>query len=164
MRTRETLLCVCYLVASKEVLGKLPEYDQLPSGYDCVAVDNVHDVGALAQRLADIANDPAPAAAWLEGFLHQSGVVLLHDDRLWQAVDAWVASLSEENFTRILPLVRRTFALFPGNERQQLGTRAKQTSASISGVATAATAADEWNEARAMKPLGVLEQILGLAS
>jgi glycosyltransferase involved in cell wall biosynthesis len=63
MVAREALLCGCCLVASKEVLRKLPEYDRLPSGYGCVAVDNVHDVGELAQRLADIANDPAPAAA-----------------------------------------------------------------------------------------------------
>jgi glycosyltransferase involved in cell wall biosynthesis len=62
MVARETLLCGCCLVASKEVLGKLPEYDQLPSGYGCVAVDNVHDVGELARRLADIAKDPAPAS------------------------------------------------------------------------------------------------------
>jgi glycosyltransferase involved in cell wall biosynthesis len=62
MVAREALLCGCCLVASKEVLGKLPEYDQLPSGYGCVAVDNVHDIGELARRLADIANDPAPAA------------------------------------------------------------------------------------------------------
>jgi glycosyltransferase involved in cell wall biosynthesis len=63
MVAREALLCGCCLVASREVLRKLPEYDRLPSGYGCVAVDNVHDVGELAQRLADIANDPAPAAA-----------------------------------------------------------------------------------------------------
>jgi glycosyltransferase involved in cell wall biosynthesis len=62
MVAREALLCGCCLVASQEVLGKLPESDQLPSGYGCVAVDNVHDVDELAQRLADIANDPAPAA------------------------------------------------------------------------------------------------------
>jgi glycosyltransferase involved in cell wall biosynthesis len=63
MVAREALLCGRCLVASKEVLRKLPEYDRLPSGYGCVAVDNVHDVGELARRLADIANDPAPAAA-----------------------------------------------------------------------------------------------------
>ena len=63
MVAREALLCGCCLVASGEVLSKLPEYDQLPSGYGCVAVDNVHDVGELARRLANIANDPAPAAA-----------------------------------------------------------------------------------------------------
>jgi glycosyltransferase involved in cell wall biosynthesis len=63
MVAREALLCGCCLVASREVLRKLPEYDRLPSGYGCVAIDNVRDVGELAQRLADIANDPAPAAA-----------------------------------------------------------------------------------------------------
>jgi glycosyltransferase involved in cell wall biosynthesis len=63
MVAREALLCGCCLVASKEVLRKLPEHDRLPSGYGCVAVDNVRDVGELAQRLTDIANDPAPAAA-----------------------------------------------------------------------------------------------------
>jgi glycosyltransferase involved in cell wall biosynthesis len=63
MVAREALLCGCCLVASKEVLRKLPNYEQLPSGYGCVAVDNVHDVGELTQRLADIAKDPAPAAA-----------------------------------------------------------------------------------------------------
>jgi glycosyltransferase involved in cell wall biosynthesis len=63
MVAREALLCGCCLVASTEVLGKLPEYDRLPSGYGCVAVDNVYDIDELARRLANIANDPAPAAA-----------------------------------------------------------------------------------------------------
>ena len=63
MVAREALLCGCCLVASSEVLRKLPEYDELPSGYGCVAIDNVHDVDELAQRLADIAHDPAPIAA-----------------------------------------------------------------------------------------------------
>jgi glycosyltransferase involved in cell wall biosynthesis len=63
MVAREALLCGCCLVASKEVLRKLPEYDRLPSGYGCVAVDNVRDIDELERRLTDIANDPAPAAA-----------------------------------------------------------------------------------------------------
>lgn len=63
MVAREALLCGCCLVASMELLRKLPDYDQLPDRYGCVAVDDVNDVGELAQRLADIANDPAPATA-----------------------------------------------------------------------------------------------------
>jgi hypothetical protein len=129
--------------------------------------ESAEDTGATATRMSQalsVGNDPAPAAAWLEGFLHQSGMILLHDDRLWQAVDAWVASLTDDDFTRILPLVRRTFALFPGNERQQLGTRAKQAAGSITATTRPADAPDEWNEARAMKPIEVLEQILGLSS
>ena len=125
--------------------------------------EQTEDVDATATRMSQalsIGNDPAPATAWLEGFLHQSGMILLHDDRLWQTVDGWLASLVEDSFTRILPLIRRTFAQFPGTERMQLGSRAKH-----SGPATpakAVSAAVEWNETRAIKPIAVLEQILGL--
>ncbi len=113
----------------------------------------------VSQALS-IGNDPAPAAAWLEGFLHQSGMILLHDDRLWQTVDSWVASLTEETFTRILPLIRRTFSTFPGTECIQLGQRAKHTNGSQPVTVTHATL--EWNHERAMKPLPVLHQILGI--
>lgn len=60
---KEVLLCGSCLVISKELLRKLPDSEKLPSGYGCVAIDNVHDVGALASRLAGIANDPVAAAA-----------------------------------------------------------------------------------------------------
>lgn len=129
--------------------------------------EQAEDAEATARRMSQalsVGNDPGAAAAWLEGFLHQSGMILLHDDRLWQAVDGWTASLSEENFTRILPLVRRTFALFPGTERQQLGTRAKHSSQGAAAPPETTATADEWNLARAEKPLAVLQQILGLSS
>ena len=112
----------------------------------------------MSQALS-IGNDPAPAAAWLEGFLHQSGMILLHDDRLWGIVSTWLSSLSDDDFTRILPLIRRTFAKFPAAERTQLGARAKHGG---SAAPSAATATFEWNETRALKPLPVLQQILGL--
>ncbi len=123
----------------------------------------LEDADASSLRMSQalsIGNDPAPAAAWLEGFLHQSGMILLHDDRLWQTVDAWLDSLSEDHFTRILPLIRRTFAEFPGTERTQLGTRATrgQTAPAIG----ATTSELDWNEDRAAKPLAVLERILHL--
>jgi hypothetical protein len=104
--------------------------------------------------------DPVPAAAWLECFLHQSGMTLLHDDRLWRIVDAWLVSLSDDNFARILPLIRRTFAQFPSTERTQLGERARHTGPTAN--LPAAAAEFEWNETRALKPLAVLEQMLGL--
>jgi hypothetical protein len=127
--------------------------------------EKTEDADATATRMSQalsVGNDPAPAAAWLEGFLHQSGMVLLHDDRLWQTLDAWLASLSDEGFTRILPLVRRTFSLFPGTERTQLGARAKHAGAASPAAQAAITV--EWNETRAQKPLAVLEKILGLNS
>jgi glycosyltransferase involved in cell wall biosynthesis len=58
---REVLLCGTCLVASTEMIRKLPGYERLPPGYGCVAVRDVHDVEALAGQLAAIAEDPGPA-------------------------------------------------------------------------------------------------------
>ena len=59
-------------------------------------------------------------AAWLEGFLHGSGLLLVHVPALWNAVNGWVDSLDDATFTPLLPLLRRTFANFSGAERQKL--------------------------------------------
>jgi hypothetical protein len=121
------------------------------------------DAGESARRMSQalsIGNDPAPAAAWLEGFLYQSGMIILHDDRLWQTVDSWLSSLSEDHFTRILPLIRRTFSEFPAAERIQIGARATRK-LNRQGTGAPPLEAD-WNEDRAVKPLPVLERILGL--
>jgi glycosyltransferase involved in cell wall biosynthesis len=60
---REVLLCGTCLVASTEVLRKLPAYAKLPDRYGCVAIPDVNDIGALSERLAAIVRDPKPAAA-----------------------------------------------------------------------------------------------------
>lgn len=113
----------------------------------------VHMSLALSQG-----NDPGPAAAWLEGFLKGSAMVLLHDDKLWSLVDQWLASLSEDHFVRVLPLVRRTFAAFEAPERRQLGERARREKSGGNAAAVAA----EWDAARAERPLPTLRAILGL--
>jgi len=59
----EVLLCGKCLVGSTEVIRKLPHYERLPSGYGCVAIEDVNDDAALSARLAAIAQDPAPTAA-----------------------------------------------------------------------------------------------------
>ncbi|MGW5876851.1 DUF5682 family protein [Nocardiopsis terrae] len=65
--------------------------------------------------------EPTRAAAWLEGFLQGSGLVLVHDERLLELVDTWLLGLSEDRFTAVLPLLRRTFGAFGGPERQEIG-------------------------------------------
>jgi hypothetical protein len=74
------------------------------------------------------ASEPSQAAAWLEGFLHGSGLLLLHNDALWQILDAWVVSLQTDTFVQLLPLLRRTFATFSTPERRQMGERVKRGS------------------------------------
>ncbi|MBD0693534.1 hypothetical protein BG452_41655, partial [Streptomyces sp. CBMA123] len=56
------------------------------------------------------ANAPADAAGWVEGFLAGGGALLLHDPRLLALLDEWLGGVSDEVFTDVLPLLRRTFA------------------------------------------------------
>ncbi|MFG0249232.1 MAG: DUF5682 family protein [Phycisphaeraceae bacterium JB051] len=71
--------------------------------------------------------DRLAAAAWIEGFLSGSGLVLIHDQALWSLIDDWVSSLRDETFIEVLPLLRRTFSSFPIGERRQMGMRLKQS-------------------------------------
>jgi hypothetical protein len=70
--------------------------------------------------------EPAQAAAWIEGFLSGSGLLLLHNPTLWQVLDEWVVQLPADTFTAILPLLRRTFSTFAAPERRQMGERVRQ--------------------------------------
>lgn len=126
--------------------------------------DGVWTAEAVAQALSlhlSAAADPQKAAAWLDGFLNRNATVLLHDDKVWQLVDAWLSGLADEHFIRVLPLVRRTFSLFSGGERRDLGARAGR--GAVGSVAGAAAAAD-WDEARAALPIPLLRQLLGVSA
>ena len=70
-------------------------------------------------------SDPLAGAGWVEGFLSDSGVVLLHDTTLWRVLDDWIGELPRDAFDTVLPLLRRTVATFPPPERRALGERAK---------------------------------------
>jgi len=80
-----------------------------------------------AQRLKLALSDPnvEQAANWLEGFLKDGGLLLVHDNALFEVIDSWFETLNEETFTRALPLVRRTFSSFAAPERQNIGQKAK---------------------------------------
>ena len=84
------------------------------------------DAARYLSRTLSMAEDPARAAAWVEGFLAGSGQLLLHDDTLWRLVDDWLVQLREESFVALLPLLRRAFSAFTAPERRQLGQRARQ--------------------------------------
>jgi hypothetical protein len=103
------------------------------------------------------ANEPALAAAWIEGFLRGSGLVLLHDDRLWAVLDGWLAGLPPDQFDALLPLLRRTFATFAAGERRQLGERATR-----GGRPAGHAASDDLDHARAARVLPLVTRILGL--
>jgi hypothetical protein len=78
-------------------------------------------------RLSSLALSPAvaaeQAAAWLTGLLRGSGLVLVHHDAVWSALDRWLAGLASERFPAMLPLVRRAFAGFSPAERRAMGEK-----------------------------------------
>jgi hypothetical protein len=94
------------------------------------------DAGAVswpeaARRLGAALSVGATAtdkAAWAEGFLSGSGLLLVHDPDLLGVLDGWVASLDEDDFLEVLPLLRRTFGEFSAPERAAIGTAAGQLS------------------------------------
>jgi glycosyltransferase involved in cell wall biosynthesis len=63
MIPREVLLSGTCLIASMELIRKLPAYEQLPHGHGCLAVRDVFDGEALSGLLGAVARDPRTAAA-----------------------------------------------------------------------------------------------------
>ncbi|NLR77074.1 DUF5682 family protein [Chitinophaga eiseniae] len=106
-----------------------------------------------------VANPPAVAASWLEGFLKGSGTLLLLDESLWGMVYSWVSQLENDIFIQVLPLLRRTFSNFTAPERKKLGAKVKQggSDTSVKIVATGDTDA-----ARGEQGIPVVMQMLGL--
>jgi len=108
------------------------------------------------------ANEPGQAAAWVDGLLRGSGLLLLHNEALWQILDTWVAQIASDTFPQLLPLLRRTFSTFSTPERRQMGERAARR-----GPATATKVSDTGDDVdveRANRVLPLLAQLLGLSA
>lgn len=127
-----------------------------------------HAIGAEAAakemhlRLSPAVEAPV-AAAWLEGFLRGSGLILIHDDGLWRILDQWLSSLAPDRFIEVLPLLRRTFATFQAPERRQMGERVSRDGSTVGSPAAAssATTSARFDYGRANRVLPTLSLILG---
>lgn len=108
---------------------------------------------------------PAQATAWLEGLLRGSGLVLLHRDGLWAALDRWIADLTSESFTELLPLVRRAFANFQPPERRAMGEKVQKLPLGTApgSPQRTSTSSQNINHDRARLVLPVLGKILGIS-
>lgn len=102
--------------------------------------------------------EPAYAAAWIEGFLKGSGLILLYDDALWNLLYAWVARLPQDNFIALLPVLRRTFTRFEPGERRKLGEKAQM------GMAVKEQQAEyvDFDPILAALPLPLASRLLGI--
>jgi hypothetical protein len=116
--------------------------------------------GRHLSRALSMAEDPARAAAWVEGFLAGSGQLLLHDDALWRLIDDWLVTLREETFVVLLPLLRRAFSTFSAPERRQLGDRARPAGGTARRLTPAGDA--ELDQAKAEAGLRTVLMLLGV--
>jgi hypothetical protein len=157
-----------YITSWRQVLAQIADNSHvhgLISGRCCrLLLDAlVLDVTEIARRMGlalSTATEPSQAAAWVEGFLKGSGLLLLHDDRLWQVLDNWVCTLSDDSFVTLLPLLRRTFSTFSEPERRQMGEKVKNdVNGNVSNVADDGSDIDEAN---AVLVLPILKQFLGV--
>ena len=128
---------------------------------DALDADQLHRLARLALAPA---NPAEQAAAWVEGVLRGSGLLLLQQDGLWAALDGWMAELAPDTFTALLPLMRRAFAGFAPPERRKMGEKVKHLH-----VAGGAHSHDrnvpggmDLDQARAALVLPVLANILGV--
>ncbi|MEN7548095.1 DUF5682 family protein [Rapidithrix thailandica] len=110
-----------------------------------------------------VTNAPIEAAYWFEGFLRSSGTILLLDDKLWELMHNWVASIPEDSFIELLPVLRRTFAEFTPAERTKIGAKAKGTG-TRTNMPVAATRDEDLNSGQARKILPVIEKLLGVSA
>ncbi|MER2250917.1 DUF5682 family protein [Methylorubrum podarium] len=104
------------------------------------------------------ASGAGPAAAWIEGFLEDSGTVLIHGRELLAVVDEWLCGLDAALFIELLPLVRRTFATLAPAERRAVGEALARPGGAASGEAESAQGFDA---TRAAKVLPILRLLLG---
>jgi hypothetical protein len=100
------------------------------------------------------------AAMWVDGFLSGSGLLLVHDPKLLTVMDRWVAGIGKEQFDELVPILRRTFSVFPKPERRQIGQALSQSTSSR-GMPVSEIDLDE---SRAVRVLPLLMQILGRRS
>ncbi|MGO9972556.1 MAG: DUF5682 family protein [Solirubrobacteraceae bacterium] len=110
------------------------------------------------------AADAERGAAWLEGFLTGTGLLLLHDQALLAVIDRWITLVSNGRFDDLLPVLRRTFAGFTTGERRQIGVAVRRSPSALAPSAGSSDrAGDEqgFNSELANAALATVMELLG---
>ncbi len=118
--------------AWREALRRVTDGDRLPGTLAGRATRLLHDAGELEpakhmSRALSPGEDPERGASWIEGFIGTSGLILVHDPELLATLDGWVATVPQDAFTNVLPLLRRAFSAVPPTERRRLGETLTRT-------------------------------------
>jgi hypothetical protein len=154
----------------QEVLGRLADQHHIHGLLAGRACRLLHDAAVLSAgevstrmrrtlpRGRHDSQQTKGAADWLDGFLRNSGLILVHDAALWRLVDGWIAGLERERFEEVLPLLRRAFSTFPEAIRQQLQERVRYGGARPDERKPLA----RFNQEQADAVLDYVAQLLGL--
>jgi hypothetical protein len=148
-------------LAALGVLASRPDVHGLLVGR---AVRLLTDAGVLpraesARRFAAHLSIGVPAAskaAWADGFLSGSGLLLVHDRDLLSILDDWLASLADPDFTSVLPLLRRTFGGFAAAERANIGQAVRQLTGGAPVRAGGTEPVDETRAAGALRTVAAI--------
>jgi hypothetical protein len=115
-----------------------------------------HQIEGRVSRALSRGTPPVEGAAFIEGFLGGSGVVLVYDAELLAVLDRWLATLDSVSFLEILPLLRRTFGTFELAERRQIGERVRTGGAPVPALGSYGLSAE-----RVAAGLDTVAQLLG---
>ncbi|MFF2613294.1 DUF5682 family protein [Kitasatospora sp. NPDC058046] len=118
------------------------------------------EAGRRLRLVLSVANAPADAAGWVEGFLTGGGALLLHDPRLLALLDEWLTGVGDEVFTDVLPLLRRTFAALEAGVRTTIGGRV--AAGPLDELPAVRAEAGELDRARADAAVPVVALLLGI--
>jgi hypothetical protein len=115
--------------AWRDALRRVADGERLPGTLAGRATRLLHDAGELdpaaaMSRALSPGEQPERGAAWIEGFIGTSGLVLVHDPDLLRILDTWMEEVRD--FTNVLPLLRRAFSVLPAGERRRLGERLRR--------------------------------------
>ena len=90
---------------------------------DAGALETEEAYGHLGRGLTH-GQTVAERAAYAEGFLSGSALLLVHDRQVLSIVDSWVGGLGGEDFLEVLPVLRRAFGAYNSAERRAISERA----------------------------------------
>lgn len=121
----------------------------------------VEEVAAAMSFALSSGENIEDSTRWLEGFLHGSGLLLVHQPELWGLVNQWVDELPQEKLQEFLPVLRRAFSSFSVTERQKMLALVKNGAPAGKAGKNEAQPLDE---ERAAMILPTLRQMLGLES
>ena len=88
----------------------------------------------------------------------------MHDDKLLALADGWLAGLTADAFSAVLPALRRTFGGFAPPERRAIGQKAALLDGSGRGTVVVADRDDDLDSERAALAVGAAALILGVTS